>query len=159
MNLSPWAGPSKEAGFSYVGVLFLVAIISVTASAGLHVGAAMNRRDNEAALLDIGKAYRSALLSYAVASPPGQRRRPSSLQELLRDPRFPYPKRHLRDLYPDPITGSQDWVVVMGADGSGIIGVHSASNGRPIQIGNFDPEIEHFSGKTSYQDWVFSLPD
>lgn len=159
MPISSPANSLRQTGFSYVGVLFLIAIIAVAASAGVQVGAIANRRDAELELLEIGKEYRNALLTYSAVSPPGQARRPRSLQDLLRDPRFPYLKRHLRAVYADPMTGTENWVTVMSDDGSGIIGFHSTSDRRPIKIGNFPPEIEHFAGKTSYRDWVFSLPN
>lgn len=149
----------KQKGFTYIGVLIAVAIIGVTASAGLQVGSILSRRDAEQELLDIGKEYRQALLSYAISTPTGQQRYPKSLDDLLVDRRYPNLKRHLRRIYPDPVTGEESWEIVMSPDGSGIIGLHSKSERCPIKIGNFDIEFRHFAGKSSYRDWVFSVPN
>ena len=64
-----------------------------------------------------------SLVSYANATPNGQVRVPRSLQDLLKDPRYPNPHRHLRKRYADPITGKDEWGTVPSLDGTGIIGV------------------------------------
>ena len=143
------------AGFTYVGVLILVAIISLISTAALQVGAVLQRRAAEEALLEIGREFRHALASYAQASAPGQKRAPSTLQELVKDPRFPTARRHLRKLYADPLTGQHEWGMEMAADGSGVIGLYSLSNAAPIKIGNFDASNADFAGKKTYRHWVF----
>jgi type II secretory pathway pseudopilin PulG len=156
---SSFSARTRQDGFSYVGVMFVAAAIAIAAAASVQVGAAMHRINTESELLKVGSEYRNALLSYAIASPSGQSKRPKSLNDLLKDPRFPYLKRHLREIYPDPISGSKEWGIVMSADGSGIIGVHSLLNQTPIKTGNFAAEFESFTGKNSYQAWVLGLPD
>ncbi|MDO8653449.1 MAG: type II secretion system protein [Undibacterium sp.] len=148
---------TSQNGFSYIALLIAIAIIGLVAASGLQVGAILSRRNAELELLAIGKEYRNALLSYAIASSAGQRQRPNSLAELLKDPRFPNPKRHLRKIYPDPLTGEESWGIIMSPDGSGIVGIFSKLDRKPIKIGNFDLEFAQFSGKTSYRDWVFAL--
>lgn len=145
----------RQAGFTYVGVLILLAIISLTATASLQVGAIAQRRAAEEELLEIGSQFRAALASYAAASPPGQKRSPSKLEELLRDARYPDTRRHLRKLYADPLTGKDDWGLLMAPDGGGIIGVYSLSEDKPIKIGNFEPPYERFADKPSYRHWIF----
>ncbi len=98
-----------------------------------------------------------SLVSYANATPNGQVRVPRSLQDLLKDPRYPNPRRHLRKRYADPITGKDEWGTVPSLDGTGIIGVYSLSNAKPIKIGNFDVAFQNFEGKTSYRDWQFTV--
>jgi hypothetical protein len=100
-------------------------------------------------LLEIGAEFGNALISYANATPLGQRRTPGSLQDLLKDPRYPGPRRHLRKIYADPLTRREEWGIVELREGAGIIDVYSLSNAQPIKIGNFDALNQDFAGKTS----------
>ena len=145
----------RTAGFSYLGLLILIAIIGIAASTTLQAGSILQRRAAEEELLEIGAEFRSALISYANATPAGQKRAPSSLQDLLKDPRYPGVRRHLRKLYADPITGKEEWGLVDAIDGSGIAGFHSLSNAKPIKISNFDIAFQEFEQKSSYRDWKF----
>ncbi|MGV8933632.1 MAG: type II secretion system protein, partial [Gallionellaceae bacterium] len=103
----------------------------------------------------IGMEFHTALIAYANASPPGPFRSPRNLQDLLKDPRNPNIRRYLRKLYADPLTGKEEWGVVRGVDGVGIIGIYSLSDATPIKIGNFENLFKDFDGKTSYSDWKF----
>jgi type II secretory pathway pseudopilin PulG len=144
----------REAGFTYLGLLILVAILALAASATLTLGSIVQRREAEQRLLEVGAAYRQAIASYLNSSPAGDRRYPGTLADLLRDPRYPGVRRHLRQLYPDPITGKNEWGLV-GAPGGGIMGVHSLSNAKPIKIADFALENESFEEATRYSQWVF----
>lgn len=144
-------------GFTYLGLLILIAIISIAATATVQVGALAQRRAAEEELLFVGMTYRQALTSYANATPAGLPRHPKALEDLLKDPRYPNTRRHLRRLYPDPITGKAEWGLLLAIDGRGITGIYSLSAATPIKIGGFEQELVHFSGKTSYQDWKFSI--
>lgn len=143
-------------GFTYIGALILVALISLAATATVQLGSITERRAAEEELLAIGAEFRQALTSYARATPPGHKQWPSSLEDLLKDRRLPVPMRHLRKLYADPLTGKQEWGVILAPDGSGIVGIHSLSESRPIKIGNFEPGLQHFEDKSSYRQWVFT---
>jgi type II secretory pathway pseudopilin PulG len=149
---------TRQQGFTYVGALILVGILSVTAAATLKLGAVTQRRAAEQELLEIGDEFRNAFISYANATPLGMQRTPPSLQELLKDPRYPTPRRHLRKMYIDPISGQENWGTVPAVPGPGIVGVYSMAEGKPIKIGNFDLPFQGFEGKTSYHDWVFAPP-
>lgn len=143
-------------GFTYVGLLIVIAIISLAATSSVQLGAIAQRRQVEDELLFVGLQYKRAIRSYFEAAPPGApSAAPPRLEDLLRDPRFPYPKRHLRRLYPDPLTGKNDWALIRTLDGQGILGVHSRSKESPIRIDNFPDEFFHFKGKQRYADWVF----
>ena len=145
----------KEAGLTYLGVLILVAVLGITTTTALTLGALIERRMAEEELLYVGEQYRAALDSYSRATPAGTSRYPMTLQDLLRDPRYPNVRRHLRKIYVDPLTSKDDWVLLQ-APGGGIIGLHSASQRVPIKIANFPPPFQTFEGKESYSDWVFS---
>ncbi len=142
-------------GFTYIGLLIMIAIIGVAAAATLQLGQVLQRREAEQELLAIGGEFRAALISYASATPAGQSSRPQSLEDLLRDPRYPNIRRHLRKMYADPMTGKSEWGIVKSPDGSGIVGVHSLSTAAPIKIGNFEAEFQYLSGRVSYVDWIF----
>jgi type II secretory pathway pseudopilin PulG len=143
-------------GFAYLSLLIMIAVIGVAAAATLQLGSLMQRRAAEEELLAIGTEFRAALISYANATPVGQPSTPPTLQALLKDPRYPNIRRHLRKLYFDPLTGKQEWGTVMSIDGKGIAGIYSLSTARPIKIGNFDAQFLNFADKTSYADWVFT---
>jgi type II secretory pathway pseudopilin PulG len=150
--------PRGAAGFGYIALLIAVAVIGMAAAATLQLGAILQRRAAEEALLQIGADYGAALDSYAKATPAGFATAPPSLRDLLRDPRFPGVVRHLRRLYADPLTGETNWGVRMTVDCKGIGGIYSLSPAKPIKIGNFDIAFQAFEGKSSYADWVFTAP-
>ncbi|MEF8697744.1 MAG: type II secretion system protein [Candidatus Accumulibacter sp. UW20] len=153
---SPLAAATRRrlAGFTYLGLLILVAILALVASATLTLGSIVQRREAEERLLEVGDAYRQAIASYVHSSPAGNRRYPASLADLLKDPRHPGVRRHLRQLYPDPISGKNEWGLVQ-APGGGIMGVHSLSLARPIRISGFAIENQSFEDKEHYAQWVF----
>jgi len=144
-----------DAGFTYLGLLIMIAIIGIAAAATLQVGSVLQRRAAEQELLEIGSEFQIAFQSYANATPVGTPASPASLQDLLKDPRYPNPRRHLRKIYVDPISGKEQWGTVPALDGRGIIGVFSLAEGTPIKIGNFVAPFQSFEGKTTYRDWVF----
>lgn len=145
-----------QQGFTYLGLMILVAILALATSATLTLGSIAQRREAEQRLLEVGEAYRRAIASYLNSSPAGDRRYPAALSDLLKDPRYPAIRRHLRQLYPDPITGKNDWVLVP-APGGGIMGVHSVSNAPPIKIAEFETENQIFEDKSRYSEWVFAV--
>lgn len=152
---SPPRHNGRAGGFTYLGLLILMAIIGIASAATVQVGSILQRRAAEEELLDMGTAFRDALVSYANATPAGQQRSPQSLHDLLKDPRYPGMRRHLRKLFADPMTGREEWGILLSLDGKGIAGVFSLSNATPIKIGNFDAPFQYFEGKTSYRAWQF----
>jgi type II secretory pathway pseudopilin PulG len=55
----------RTAGFTYVLLLVLIAVIALLASSSIRFGAQMSRRDAEQSLLFVGSEFSSALRSYA----------------------------------------------------------------------------------------------
>ena len=142
-------------GFSYIGLLVIVAVLAIVAAGTVQTGAIVQRRDAEEAEISIGLEFKTAVRSYFEATPSGMpSSAPRSLQDLLRDPRFPYPKRHLRKIYDDPLTGKPDWGLIHSPEG-GILGVFSKAQGIPIRQDNFPDELFYFKNKQSYRGWVF----
>jgi len=144
-------------GFAYLSLLIFIAILGLTASALVQVTSLMNRRSAEDALLTIGSEYANALNSYSQNSPAGADDEPLSLQELLRDTRNPGAvKRHLRQIFPDPITGSPNWGLVTDPDTKRIQGVFSESETKPVKVGNFSEAFKGFDNKLYLREWVFT---
>ena len=147
----------RQRGFSYIGLLILIMILGVTTAATLTAGAAMQRRVAEEELLFIGEQFQMALKSYADSTPAGGRSYPRQLVDLAKDPRFPTTKRHLRKIYIDPLTGSNDWGIVTAPEG-GISGIYSRSQETPIRTSGFPPTLSVSEGAKSYAEWVFFAP-
>jgi type II secretory pathway pseudopilin PulG len=145
-----------SSGFTYVGLLIVVAILAFAVTATIQLGAVVQRRDAERELLCAGSQFQLALRSYRDASPAGARPFPTELAQLLRDPRFPSLRRHLRAIPIDPMMGNTNWGIIRSPEG-GIIGVHSLSDARPIKVGNFEPEFAPFTGKEKVSEWLFCV--
>jgi type II secretory pathway pseudopilin PulG len=147
----------SQQGFAYLSLLIFIAILGLTTSALVQVTSLMNRRSAEDALLTIGSEYANALNSYSQNSPAGADDEPLSLEELLRDTRNPRAvMRHLRQIYPDPITGSPSWGLVTDPDTKRIQGVFSQSETKPIKVGNFSEAYQGFNNKLQLREWVFT---
>jgi type II secretory pathway pseudopilin PulG len=146
----------REAGFTYVGMIVLVTIIGLVGAATLKADALLRRAAAEQDLLEIGAAFSAALKSYADATPRGQPNYPPTLQELLKDPRFPGVRRHLRRIFVDPVTGKAEWGIVHAADQKGVLAVYSLSKARPLKVANFDARFPNFENKEHLSDWKFA---
>jgi len=146
---------ARHGGFTYLGLIFLVAIIALVGAAGLKVGTLFQRAAAEEDLLFIGAAFSDALESYAAATPQGQPAQPPTLQDLLKDPRFPGTRRHLRKIFVDPMTGKAEWGVLYLGDKVGVIGIYSLSQAKPLKVANFDARFLGFENKEKISDWKF----
>lgn len=144
---------TAQRGFTYLGVLLAIALMGVALSAAGTLWSFSARRDRETRLLFVGDQYRSAIAQF-YASGPGAHRYPQALEELVQDPRSPEPRRFLRKLYADPMTGQLDWTLLRDPDG-GIYGVASNASGAPLKRANFRSPDEKFSGAECYCDWKF----
>lgn len=149
----PRGAARAEQGFTLLAVIFLVAVLGVGMAALGTVWETASRREKETQLLFVGDQYRRAIESYYRATPGGVKQYPRSLEDLLLDRRFPNIVRHLRRLYPDPLTGGTDWGLVK--EGEGISGVYSLSEGRPMKQGGFSKDYEVFEGAEDFVDWRF----
>lgn len=150
------AGPlARPRGFTYLAVLVIVVAMGLGSAAFGSLWSTQTQREKERELLFVGHQYRRAIASYYERSPGIVKRYPQRLEDLLDDPRFVGRQRHLRRLYPDPLTGGNVWGVVRAPDG-GIAGVHSLSEREAIKTANFRERDAAFSGKRLYRDWEFS---
>lgn len=148
-------------GFSYLVLLFAVAIAAAGMAGTGIVWHTTLQREKEAELLFIGNQIRAAIASYYLRAPGNVRRYPGALEDLLKDPRFPATVRHLRKLYRDPMTNTTDWGLI-AAPGGGIMGVYSKSEAAPLKRANFDApnraledRARQLGDKLVYKDWHF----
>lgn len=147
----------RQAGFTLLGLLFLIAGLGVGLAAVGTLWHTAIKRDKERELLFIGNEYRRAIESFwEMPIPQGTPRRlPRELKELISDPRFPNVVRHLRRIYRDPMTGKADWGLVKEQDG-GISGIYSLSDETPMKRAGFETRDAAFEGKEAYSEWVFA---
>ncbi|WP_157275331.1 type II secretion system protein [Pelomonas sp. Root1444] len=121
--------PASTAGFALLYVLMMLTVLAGAGAVVAQRWAEQVGRAKEQQLLRVGDAMAKALADYRASTPSLDKRFPARLEDLVLDPRFGNPRHHLRQLYPDPMTGQADWQVIRDAQG-GIVGVHSRSE-RP----------------------------
>ena len=144
-----------QAGFSLLGLLFVVAGLGIAMAAVGTIWHTASKREKEAELLFVGNQFRQAIESFWNRSP-GNKRLPRDLEELVTDPRFPNAVRHLRRIYRDPVTGKSEWGLVKQPDG-GIAGVHSLSGDAPMKRSGFAAANQDFMKAQSYEEWIFQF--
>lgn len=137
-----------QRGFTYLMLLWWVAIAGVMLAAAGRSWQLDARRVRDAELAWRGEQIRRALETYSQAPvADGVRRLPLELEELLEDQRTGQTVRHLRRLWPDPVTGAQ-WGVVRREPDGAITGVYSRSALQPVRAP---------AGVNSYAAWRFEV--
>ena len=112
--------------------------------------------DDGVVLVWIGLQFRKALREYYMDNQDKPDRYPRTLEELT-DPKGQLvPKRYLRRVYIDPMTGTTDWGVVR-SPGGGILGVYSKAAGEPRKKHGLPKELESFDKAASYREWLFAF--
>jgi type II secretory pathway pseudopilin PulG len=150
---SPMSAGNRQNGFTYLSLLVSVAVTGAGLAAIGELTSSAAQREKEAELLFIGDQYRQAIASYYERSPGGAKRYPQKLEDMLQDARFPMPQRHLRRVWPDPVTGG-DWGIIPAQQG-GIMGVYSVSEAQPVKTGNFSLADQSFEAASRYAEWRF----
>lgn len=153
--MAPMESPTvngKE-GFTYLSVLFMITVMGLAAGAAGKYWSVEAQRDKEDELIFRGREIRAAIGRYYFESP-GANSYPRSLEDLVKDPRYPVAKRYLRRVYPDPMTGEASWEIIKAPDG-GIMGLRSASEAEPIKKKGFPFELKGFEDRHSYGEWLF----
>lgn len=117
---------SGSRGFTYLWLLLLVAIGSVSLVALGQGWATAGQRERERELIFRGEQIAQALVAYHAASGVGPARWPRTLDELVQDKRGPVDRHHLRQRYADPMAADGQWALITDEQG-GIVGVHSTS--------------------------------
>lgn len=149
--------PGRMRGFTFIGLLVIVSIMGIALLAVGEVWSFAQKREKEQALLFVGGQFRQAIKLYCLHTPTSAKLQPypMSLEDLLKDPRYPTTQRYLRKIYLDPINNSPDWGLLKNPNG-GIYGVYSLSAEIPAKKEHFKLADKGFEGKTKYSDWFFS---
>lgn len=126
--MSRGKGPltAKQAGYTYVGLLIAVAVLSVGLAAAGQLWSAHAQRAREQELRWIGAQFVKAIGSYYHATPGHIKQYPPSLEALLLDNRFVFTRRHLRKIYANPYGAQAGWGLVPAPRG-GVMGVFVVS--------------------------------
>ena len=155
-------GYCRQRGFTYLLLLFFIASVAAGLAGVGELWATSRQQQRELELLFAGNAIRQAIAAYYLATPGPLKQYPASLDNLMKDPRFPDTRRYLRQLYPEPMTG-KDWALIKAPQG-GIMGVASASEDPPLKRAGFrDPnrafedQAIRLKEKLRYRDWEFNF--
>lgn len=144
----------NQCGAALMGVLVAVMILGLMSGIAGSTWKSIVQRAKEQELLWRGAQYRLAIESYYKNNQAGGAATlPADLESLVKDDRSVETVRHLRKLYPDPMTG-EDWQLIKDPAGK-ITGVRSSSSLAPFKKDGFSAENEKFAGKASYSDWEF----
>ena len=145
----------RQRGFTYLGVLLMVVLGGTALAAAGSLWRIEAKRDKEAQLLFAGEQIRSAIEAYWAKTPTGQPQTfPKSFEDLLNDKRWPTRRRHLRQVFFDPMLNSREWGLVEAPNG-GLMGVFSRSDDLPLKRGLFAPAQADFADAKTYRDWRF----
>ncbi len=139
-----------------MGLMLIITIMGIALYAVGEVWTNAQKRAQEQELLYIGDQFRRAIKAYNRHTPTANKLQayPASLEDLLKDPRYPTTQRYLRKIYIDPISGKAEWGVLRIANG-GIFGVYSLSGETPRKQTHFKAIDQSFEGKTKYSEWIF----
>lgn len=143
-----------QRGFTMAAVLAAMLILALATQSVMTYVSQQDLREREADLLRIGQTYAQAIGAYYESSPGNLKRWPRTLEDLTEDKRFVGTRRHLREIYPDPMTRSANWGIVMSEDG-GIAGIHSLSAAQSIRSAALELNTLSLPAASRYADWEF----
>jgi len=142
-----------ERGAALLFVLLMIVVLGLTITIAGSTWKSVTQQARESELLWRGDQYRKAIKSYHSVKHGATGFYPQKLENLLKDPRFPGAVKHIRQLFPDPISG-EDWVLIKDKSGR-ITGVRSSSDLEPFKKDGFATEYESFKDSGSYSSWEF----
>jgi type II secretory pathway pseudopilin PulG len=114
----------SQRGFTYLGVLLAIALLGIGIVAVSEAWTTTAKRQRMQQLEWVGQQYVQAIGSYYESSPGNAKSFPKSLEDLLEDRRVPFVRRHLRQLYVNPLSGKLDWELIE-VPGLGIRGIRA----------------------------------
>ena len=143
-------------GFTYISALVFVAIMGIALSTAGGFWSTVVKREREQELLFRGDQILRAIDSYYRQAPGnGAPEYPKSMKDLLKDPRYPTIRRHLRRPFPNPMSREGNWELILDNRG-GIKGVFANSTEQPTKKGRFPAGYEKFEKAAVYSDWKFT---
>jgi type II secretory pathway pseudopilin PulG len=152
------SGRRRSRGFTYLGLLFFVAITAASLAALGQSWSTAMQRERERELEFRGEEIARAIASYVLASPGSPQQYPEKLSDLLVDRRGAKTRHHLRRAYLDPFTGQADWILVPEQSLPGALAssrtfnaVHSSSKRPLLRQTQADG-----TPLSQAEDWVFS---
>lgn len=146
---------SSQEGFTYLGLLLLLALMAGLSALTLEFSETVAQRSKEAELQAIGDEFSHAFERYYRTAAAGKPAWPSKLEDLLSDPRFPGVVRHLRRIYANPLNGKKQWGTI-AAPGGGIMGVYPLAEGTPIRKPSRTlPRLVGVKPENGYAEWRF----
>ena len=144
----------RQRGFTLLAVIAAMLLLALASQGVMTYVSQQALRERETELLRIGQLYAQAIGAYYESSPGNVKRWPRTLDDLVEDQRFVGIKRHLRQVYADPITRSTNWGLVIAA-GGGLAGVYSLSEATPIRSGAIELGALALAPAQRYAEWQF----
>lgn len=117
----------RQSGFTYLWVLFAIAMLGVSLMVSSQLWVASVQRQKMEQANWIAEQFTQGIGSYYESSPGSVKLYPQTPEMLLQDERFVNTKRHLRMIYANPFSGQPDWDWIRGVDG-GLRGVRVRGN-------------------------------
>lgn len=142
----------NQYGFSYLALLMIMSVTSIGMAAVGSIWSFEAQRQKEKELHFVGNAYAAAIKSYYL-SQPNAKLYPKSFEALIEDNRGIKIKRHLRKIYPDPMTHDGEWELIK--QGDLILGVRSQSQQKIINKALFSAKTSK-DEVSKYADIVFA---
>jgi type II secretory pathway pseudopilin PulG len=144
-RMSIWKRAKKpltsQAGVTYLFVMILVVVMSVSLMGVTQQWSVIMKRDREAELLFRGTRIKEAIERYIADYEVQKATRPHRWPRTLEDLTKKSPKRYLQAVYTDPITGENFDLIKTGEE---LHGVRSTSTDVPY-------DQVHFKNADSYQ--------
>jgi type II secretory pathway pseudopilin PulG len=143
----------RQRGFTLIAVMLAMVLLALASQGVMFLVSQQAQREREAQLLRTGQDIARAIGSYYESSPGSVKVFPRELEDLIEDRRFITVKRHLRELYEDPVA-RRPWETLRVQDGA-IEGVYSSAQQSPIRTGPIDLPGLHLNAAARYSDWKF----
>jgi type II secretory pathway pseudopilin PulG len=152
VNSTDWLQSNKQRGFTYIGVLVIMAVMLTAMGAASEVWHVVMQQEKEQELIFVGHQFRTAIAKYYKQS---GSKYPPTLEALVESNDASGKKVHyLRKLYVDPVTGNDQWGLILG-NGAGLAGIYSISGEKPYKTAGFSDADSSFEGAEKYSDWKF----